>query len=56
MCDGKVDLWGSVFDERERLALRVIVENVPGVAEIHDHMIGIEPLSGTVIFSPDRTA
>ena len=56
VCDGKVDLWGSVFDERERLALRVIVENVAGVTEIHDHMIGIEPLSGTVIFSPDGTA
>ena len=30
VCDGKVDLWGSVFDERERQALRVIAETLPG--------------------------
>lgn len=47
--NGRVDLWGSLFEERERRALRVVVENVPGVKEIHDHMIWIEPLTGTVV-------
>lgn len=41
---GKVDLWGALFDERERQALRVVVENVPGVKEIHDHMVWVEPV------------
>jgi CBS domain-containing protein len=52
--DGNVDLWGSIFDERERQALRVIVENVPEAKEIHDHILTVEPLSGTVICAPDN--
>jgi CBS-domain-containing membrane protein len=35
---GFVDLNGTIFDERERHALRVLVENVPGVRGIHDHL------------------
>jgi CBS domain-containing protein len=54
--DGEVDLWGSLFDERERQALRVIVENVPGVKAIHDHIMWIDPLSGAVIEAPDEAA
>jgi CBS domain-containing protein len=54
--NGRVDLWGSLFDERDRKALRVIVENAPGVKEIHDHMIWIEPLSGVVIDAPNEAA
>ena len=54
--DGEVDLWGSIFDERERQALRVIVENVAGVKAIHDHMIWIDPVSGAVIEAPDEAA
>ena len=50
--DGAVDLWGSLFDERERQALRVIVENVAGVKAIHDHMVWIDPLSGAMIEAP----
>ena len=52
--NGRVDLWGSLFEERERRALRVVVENVPGVKEIHDHMIWIEPLTGTVVEAPEE--
>jgi CBS domain-containing protein len=52
--NGNVDLWGAVFDERERQALRVMVENVSGVKEIHDHMLWVEPLSGTVVPSPEE--
>jgi CBS domain-containing protein len=53
--DGKVDLWGAFFDERERKALRVVVENIPGVKEIHDHMILVEPRSGAVLSVPDES-
>lgn len=34
------------MDERERQACGVIVENVPGVKEIHDHLVWMEPMSG----------
>lgn len=54
---GRVDLWGSLIEERERQALRVIVENVPGVTEIHDHLIWVDPVSGMVLMDPeDRSA
>jgi CBS domain-containing protein len=52
--DGRVDLWGSLFDERERQALRVLAENVPGVREVHDHMVWIEPIVGTVVLPSDE--
>jgi CBS domain-containing protein len=32
--DGVVDLYGSILDERERQALRVMAENVPGVKRV----------------------
>ena len=43
--DGMVELNGSIFDERERHALHVLVENVPGVKGIRDHLLWIEPMS-----------
>lgn len=51
--DGVVDLWGSILDEREREALRVCAENVPGVKEVRDHLIWIEPVSGMVVNPPE---
>jgi CBS domain-containing protein len=50
--DGTVELYGSVFDDREREALRVLIENVPGVKHIEDNIVWIEPMSGTVIDAP----
>ena len=35
---GFVDLSGTIFDERQRRALHVLVENVQGVKGIHDHL------------------
>ena len=52
--DGRVDLWGSLFEERERQALRVLAENVPGVREVHDHMVWIEPIMGAVLHAPEE--
>jgi osmotically-inducible protein OsmY len=39
-------LWGTIFDYRDREALRVVAENVPGVKQIHDHLVWVEPMSG----------
>lgn len=50
--NGIVDMWGTIFDERERQALRVIVENVPGVKTIRDHVAWIEPMSGAFLEAP----
>jgi CBS-domain-containing membrane protein len=50
--DGVVDLWGSIIDERTRKGLVVAAENIPGVKLVRDHLVYIEPVSGTVIESP----
>src|SRR5436305_1935275 len=50
--DGVVDLNGVILEEKEREALRVVAENVPGVRGVEDHLVWIEPVSGTVIDSP----
>jgi len=43
---GVAALWGVVTDERERRAVIVAVENVPGVEQVHDHLVWVEPMSG----------
>jgi CBS domain-containing protein len=50
--DGVVDLNGVILEEQERAALRVVAENVPGVRGVEDHLVWIEPVSGTVIEPP----
>lgn len=52
--DGRVDLWGALFDERERQALRVLAENVPGVRDVHDHLVWVEPIMGSVVLASDE--
>jgi CBS domain-containing protein len=47
--NGAVDLQGVVFNVRERDALRVAAENIPGVKAVHDHLVWIEPVSGTAL-------
>jgi CBS domain-containing protein len=47
--NGVVDLNGVILDEKERAALRVAAENVPGVRAVEDHLVWVEPVSGTVI-------
>ena len=41
--NGMVDLFGVIWDERQRTALRVAAENVPGVKEVHDHLKLFDP-------------
>ena len=53
--EGTVELYGAIFDEREREALRVLVENIPGVEGIQDHLVFIEPASGMAFAAPAET-
>ena len=50
------ELWGTITDERERQAVVVAAENVPGVKGARDHLVSIDPASGLVIYSPDDEA
>ncbi len=52
--DGRITLRGTIFDDRQREALTVLAENIPGVKGVEDELIWIEPMSGTVI--EDRAA
>jgi CBS domain-containing protein len=47
--DGVVDFCGVILDERDRAALKVLAENVPGVKSVHDHMSWVEPMSGVAV-------
>ena len=51
---GVADMWGTITNEDERHAIRVVVENTPGVTAVHDHLVYIEPYTGTVIEAPDE--
>jgi len=53
--DGVVELWGAIVDERQRAALKVAAENVPGVKAVKDHLVWIEPTSGMAIEPPENT-
>jgi CBS domain-containing protein len=51
--NGVVNLNGVILDENEREALRVAAENVPGVRAVEDHLVWVEPISGTIIDAPN---
>jgi CBS-domain-containing membrane protein len=44
--DGVVQLSGVITDERQRKALRVAAENIPGVKKVEDYITWVEPVSG----------
>lgn len=52
VADGVVTLSGVILDERQRHALQVCAENVPGVTKVEDYLVWIEPMSGTVFEAP----
>jgi CBS domain-containing protein len=52
VANGVVALNGVILDEKERQALRVAVENVPGVRAVEDHLVWVEPMSGTILDGP----
>lgn len=47
--DGVVHLWGSVSDERQRAAMRVAAENVPGVRGVEDHLVRVDSVVGLAL-------
>ena len=51
--EGSVELFGKILEERLRKALRLLVENMPGVKAIHDHIVLLEPYSGVEFPSPE---
>ena len=52
--DGTVEITGTIFDARQRLALKVAVENTPGVKAVHDKLVWIDPASGLVVDTQDE--
>jgi CBS domain-containing protein len=54
--DGVVELWGVVTDDRERQGLIVAAENVPGVKQVRDHLVWVEPISGMAFASTEDEA
>jgi CBS domain-containing protein len=51
--DGVVKLSGALTDERERQAIRIAAENIPGVKKVEDHLVWVEPNSGVVLEAPE---
>ena len=51
--NGIVELWGTITDERQRQAIVVAAENIPGVKGVRDHLVWIDIMSGTVLLAPD---
>lgn len=54
--DGVVELWGAIIDERQRDALKVAAENIPGVRAVKDHLVWVEPTSGMILEAPGDVA
>jgi CBS domain-containing protein len=47
--DKVASFYGSITDERERIALTVVAENIVGVKAVHDNLVWVDPTSGYVI-------
>lgn len=51
--DGVVTLRGTIFDATVREALKVLIQTVPGVREVRDELVLVEPMSGVVLDQPE---
>jgi CBS domain-containing protein len=51
---GVVTLSGFVLDERQREAVKVLIENVLGVKAVHDDMVWVDPISGATVESEEK--
>lgn len=47
--DRVAQLSGVLLDERQRVALRVAAENIPGVKSVVDDLVWIDPQSGLIL-------
>jgi osmotically-inducible protein OsmY len=53
---GIAELHGVITDDRERAGLIVAAENVPGVKQVRDHLVWVEPMSGVAFPSAEDEA
>ncbi len=49
-----VELWGTITDERERQAVIVAAENIPGVKAVKDQLAWVDPTSGMVFYQSNE--
>jgi len=54
--NGSVELWGTFAHDRVRSALIVAAENVPGVKNVRDNLVWVDPMSAMVFLEPDAEA
>ncbi|MFI5013362.1 MAG: CBS domain-containing protein [Hyphomicrobiales bacterium] len=54
--DGVVELGGIILDDRYRDAIRVCAENTPGVKEVRDRLVYVEPFTGAYIDPAEEKA
>jgi CBS domain-containing protein len=54
--NGVAEVWGCITDDRERQGIIVAIENVPGVKQVHDHLVWVEPMSAMAFPSPEDEA
>ncbi len=47
--NGVVDLWGVVHSQEQKMAVRVMAENMPGVTRVEDHL---EDVTATTLLVP----
>ncbi|HJS84932.1 MAG TPA: CBS domain-containing protein [Acetobacteraceae bacterium] len=52
--NGVVLLDGCLFDVREREAVRILAENMPGVKRVENRLVCIEPVTGILILGPEE--
>jgi len=52
--DGVVELFGTIMDDRERNALIVMAENIPGVRKVRDHLTWVDPMSAMVFYKSEE--
>jgi len=52
--NGVVQLSGVITDERQRQALRVAAQNIPGVKNVQDNVVWVEPVSGLFVEAPEH--
>jgi CBS-domain-containing membrane protein len=53
--DAVVELWGSFTAYRQDESAIVAAENVPGVKRVTSHLAWVDPMSGLVVYAPEKT-
>jgi osmotically-inducible protein OsmY len=53
--DGRVQLFGTLWQECDRGAIRGAAETIPGVVSVVDHLVFVEPSDGKA-FGPDMSS